>query len=79
VGAFPVPFTSISPALPPAIAITLFFLLESFSGIATNVNLSVPVVVVSGTVVVLLSLTINVSALKPLSPLPGIAFPLRGS
>ena len=78
-GAFPVPFTSISPACPLAIAITLLFLLESFSGIATNVNLSVPVVVVSGTVVVLLSLTINVSALNPLSPLPGIACPFLGS
>ena len=41
-------------------------------------NLSVPVVVVSGTVVVLLSLTINVSALNPLSPLPGIACPFLG-
>ena len=42
-------------------------------------NLSVPVAAVSGTRVVLLSLTINVSALKPLSPFPGMAFPLRGS
>ena len=42
-------------------------------------NLSVPVVVVSGTVVVLLSLTINVSALNPLSPFPGMAFPFLGS
>ena len=42
-------------------------------------NLSVPVVAVSGTWVVLLLSTINVSALKPLSPLPEIAFPLRGS
>ena len=68
-----------SPAPPPAIAIAPEFLLGSFSGKATNVNLSVPVVAVSGNWALLLSSSLYVSALNPLSPFPGISFPFRGS
>ena len=42
-------------------------------------NLSVPVVAVSGNWALLLSSSLYVSALNPLSPFPGIAFPFLGS